>query len=467
MQHDVSGITNGFVDILESIRYYIFEKPYTTKEKYAKVYIKRKESTNTMKKKLICILLAATLTAGAGTSEMVSAARTSFATEQADNLQAAAEEPTENLTELTDITLITTKHSSKAIRLRWKDFSDELVSEYYVMRRGVKNSVGSGAWETIASKQSDGVADDAFYHFKDVLASSEPQQYEYKICVLSADGTIDTREAAYEDATNEAAVIGSNIKVCIDAGHYGTLNNNFELTGKDGKFPYSEAVFNLEIAKALQEELRQAYGIDSYLTRESETISLTDSGKTYVNENLDKKNIAVRGTVAKAQGCDLFISLHTNSTSSQTKVWSQPKKINKVAVFVNQTAHASDTDMKIANTIGQKLTDYNKEAGIQTLGFTARSKNNAASFTTATNDSAKAKGTVFYRRSSSGGDYYGVLRGASTSGVPGMIVEHAFHVTQIVRKQAAASSELANSWAACDAYGIAAGYGFIVLKKIQ
>ena len=56
---------------------------------------------------------------------------------------------------------------------------------------GVKNSVGSGAWETIASKQSDGVADDAFYHFKDVLASSEPQQYEYKICVLSADGTID------------------------------------------------------------------------------------------------------------------------------------------------------------------------------------------------------------------------------------------------------------------------------------
>ena len=399
-----------------------------------------------MKKKLICILLAATLTAGAGTSEMVSAARTSFATEQADNLQAAAEEPTENLTELTDITLITTKHSSKAIRLRWKDFSDELVSEYYVMRRGVKNSVGSGAWETIASKQSDGVADDAFYHFKDVLASSEPQQYEYKICVLSADGTIDTREAAYEDATNEAAVLGSNIKVCIDAGHYGTLNNNFELTGK---------------------ELRQAYGIDSYLTRESETISLTDSGKTYVNENLDKKNIAVRGTVAKAQGCDLFISLHTNSTSSQTKVWSQPKKINKVAVFVNQTAHASDTDMKIANTIGQKLTDYNKEAGIQTLGFTARSKNNAASFTTATNDSAKAKGTVFYRRSSSGGDYYGVLRGASTSGVPGMIVEHAFHVTQIVRKQAAASSELANSWAACDAYGIAAGYGFIVLKKIQ
>ena len=56
------------------------------------------------------------------------------------------------------------------------------------------------------------------------------------------------------------------------------------------------------------------------------------------------------------------------------------------------------------------------------------------------------------------------IRGCKTTG---MIVEHAFHVTQIVRKQAAASSELANSWAACDAYGIAAGYGFIVLKKIQ
>lgn len=414
-----------------------------------------------MKKKLICILLAATLTAGAGTSEMVSAARTSLAAEQAENLQAAAEEPTENLTELTDITLVTTKHSSKAIRLRWKDFSDELVSEYYVMRRGVKNSVGSGAWETIASKQSDGVADDAFYHFKDVLASSEPQQYEYKICVLSADGTIDTREAAYEEATNEAAVLGSNIKVCIDAGHYGTLNNNFEFTGKDGKFPYSEAVFNLETAKALQTELQEKYGIDSYLTRESETIKLFYNGKNYTDENVDQKNISIRGAMAKQEGCDLFLSLHTNSTSSQTKVWSQPKKINKVAVFVNQAAHSSDRDMKIANTIGQTLTDYNKEAGIQTLGFTARSKNKAASFSVSANDSAKTKGTVFHRRSSSGGDYYGVLRGASANGVPGMIVEHAFHVTQIVRKQAAASEELAENWAACDAYGVAYGYGFI------
>lgn len=408
-----------------------------------------------MKKKLISMLFAVTLTAGM--SDMVSAAR------MPEPITEPTTKPelTENLTELTDITLITTKHSSKAIRLRWKDFSDELVSEYYVMRRGVKNSIGSGEWETIASKQSDGDAVDAFYHYKDVLSSSEPQQYEYKICVLSADGMIDTREAAYEEATNEAAVLGSNIKACIDAGHYGTLNNNFELTGNDGKFPYSEAAFNLETAKALQLELQQKYGIDSYLTRENETITLFYNGKKYANDNLEQKNISIRGAMAKQEGCDLFLSLHTNSTSRQTKVWSQPKKINKVAVFVNQAALSSDRDMKIANTIGQKLTDYNKEAGIQTLGFTARSKNKAASFSAAVNDSAKTNGTVFHRRGSSGSDYYGVLRGASANGVPGMIIEHAFHVTQIVRKQAAASSQLAENWAACDAYGIAYGYGFI------
>ncbi len=178
------------------------------------------------------------------------------------------------------------------------------------------------------------------------------------------------------------------------------------------------------------------------MTRTGSSISLSYNGKTYKNENLDQKNIAVRGYMAAAVGCDLFISLHTNSTSRPKKPWSQPKSINKAYVFVNSAAHKSDLGMKIANTIGTSLTEYNQDAGIQKSDFTVRTKNAAPDFTSLANDAANENGTVIHRKSSRGDDYYGVLRGASITGVEGLLVEHAFHATQIVRKLAIVSSDL-------------------------
>lgn len=381
--------------------------------------------------------------------------------EEPENTDISETETTDTPVYIPDLTMETAKKSSKSIQISWDSPDDYVVSEYYLMRRSVKNSIGKGNWKTLATLASKGRKEGASYSYTDSLKSSEPQQYEYKICTLSADQTTDTRDAAYESQTNDTAVLGSNIKICIDPGHYGTLNNNYELTGADGNYPYSEAVFNLEVAKSLQTELKQFYGIDSFLTRTGESVSLKYNGKTYKNENLDQKNIAVRGYAAKQQGCDFFVSLHTNSTSRPSKPWSQPKSINKAYVFVNQVAHASDRGMLIANTIGKSLTDYNKQAGIQTSGFITRSKNKAAAFSNLNNDSAKTNGTVVHRRSSSGGDYYGVLRGASADGTPGILIEHAFHATQIVRKRAGISSELSESWAECDAYGIAVGFGFL------
>jgi len=402
-----------------------------------------------MKKKMIRVLLALCMLAY--TPNTVSAATDTVETDA----------PDEAASPVYDIVPVTSKQSAQSIQITWDDSKDGSVKYYYVMRRNAKNSIGKGNWKTIAQIESDGIKEGSFYSYTDQLRTSTPQQYEYKICSLSADETIDTRDAEHNIATNGYAVLGTNIKICIDAGHYGTRNNNYECTDADGRFPYSEAVFNLETAKALQAELKQAYGIDSYMTRTGKSISLTYKGQKYKNENLDQKNIAVRGYAAKAQGCDFFISLHTNSTSRTARPWSQPKSINKVFVFVNQTAHASDRGMQIANAIGTSLTEYNQEAGIQTNGFTARQKNKAANFSTLNNDAAKVNGTVIYRRSSSGGDYYGVLRGSSANGVPGILVEHAFHATQIVRKLANASTDLSENWAACDAYGIACGFGFL------
>lgn len=401
-----------------------------------------------MKKKIISSLLAFCMLAGI--ANPVSAASDS------DGASAPVSD-----TPVYDITPVTSKQSAQSIQITWDSANDASIKYYYVMRRNTKNNIGQGTWKTIAEIASDGINGGSSYSYTDQLRTFTPQQYEYKICSLSADETIDTRDAEHKTATNNHAVFGTNIKICIDAGHYGTLNNNYDCTDADGNFPYSEAVFNLQTAKALQTELKQAYGIDSYMTRTGNSISLSYNGRKYKDENLDQKNIAIRGYVAKAQGCDFFISLHTNSTSRQARPWSQPKSINKACVFVNQLAHTSDRGMQIANAIGTSLTEYNKEAGIQTNGFTTRIKNKAPDFSTLNNDAAKTNGTVIYRRNSSGGDYYGVLRGSAANGVPGILVEHAFHATQIVRKLANASTDLSENWAACDAYGIACGFGFL------
>ena len=366
--------------------------------------------------------------------------------------------------ETPDITVIpapaTSKASASSIRIAWTSSEDDMVNTYYVMRRKTKNNEGTGKWKKIAKVKSDGIKGGPDNTYTDQLGSTQPVQYEYKICILSADKAMDTREASFAEETDLHTSLGTNVKVCIDPGHFKTVNNNYDLTGADGKFPYSEAKFTLKTGKALQAELKDSYGIDSYMTRTAKKISLTYNGRKYVNETLDQSNIAVRGYMAKANDCDLFISLHTNSTSRTTQPWSQPDSINKVYVFVNRIAHNSERDMEIANAIGLSLTEYNQDAGIQTTGFTTRTPGNASSFSDQNNDASDINGTIVFRRGSSGSDYYGVLRGCSADGIPGILVEHAFHATKIMRKQAKGSADLYENWAACDAYGIACGFGF-------
>ena len=49
--------------------------------------------------------------------------------------------------------------------------------------------------------------------------------------------------------------------------------------------------------------------------------------------------------------------------------------------------------------------------------------------------------------------------GAASVGVPGLIVEYAFHTVAAVR-QAAMQGDLAHRWAEADAAGLAEGWGF-------
>jgi len=350
------------------------------------------------------------------------------------------------------------KASEKAIKIAWDSSQDNLVRRYYVMRRKIKNNKAAEKWKIIARIKSSGTAGDSVHLYTDHLNSSAPQQYEYKICILSIDKNFDTSDRAYDDETDKYAALGSNIKICIDPGHFGSRNNNYQLDGKDGKYPYSEAKFTLKIGKELQKELKLEYGIDSYMTRTSRNISLTYNGKTYTNKKLDDKNIAIRGYMAKKEGCDFFISLHTNMKGSAENPWNQPDSLNKVYVFVNSIANESNRGMKISNVIGAELTAYNQKAGIQTAKFTERSR--AADYSSLSSEIPVGNGTVVHRKNYYGSDYYGVLRGASRNGTEGILVEHAFHDTRIMRKYANSSHALYENWAACDAYGIAKGFGF-------
>ena len=92
--------------------------------------------------------------------------------------------------------------------------------------------------------------------------------------------------------------------VCIDAGHYKGCN---PLSGQN-MYRYDEGIVTLKIALQLREELKK-YGIDSYLTRETDNIKIGG----YKNKTLDSGHISYRGEYAKK--ADLFVSLHTNANS--------------------------------------------------------------------------------------------------------------------------------------------------------
>lgn len=325
--------------------------------------------------------------------------------------------------------------SSSAIRLTWEAPENCAPRQYRILRR----SASGGDWERRGETDTCAYTDD--------LASSAPQQYLYRVDCVFGDG---------EDAALGRTIPASNVTVCIDPGHY--LHSS-ELTGEE-LYGYGEGLFMLRLGLALRDVLRQDYGIAVTMTRETDDITLGG----YTNGELDNAHLSLRGTFA--EGADLFISLHTNANQDDVNgspTCNQPVGINKTIVFVNRTALASETAMAQANAVGSRVTDVNEALGLSTAGrFEQRRADAIAAWSDAFNDSLDTPGTVCYRDGENHNDYYGVLRGAASVNVPGIIVEHGFHTVAAVR-QAAMQGDLARRWAEADAAGIAEGWGFVKL----
>lgn len=160
-------------------------------------------------------------------------------------------------------------------------------------------------------------------------------------------------------------------KICLDAGHYGKYNQS------PVDKSYYESDMSWKLHKYLKTEL-EGYGFKVTVTRTSQNTDLA---------------LEARGK--KAKGCDLFLSLHSNAASTKTANYAV------ACCMVDDNTTLIDD---ISNSLGTKLA-----ATVNTtMGCTGKSK-------------------VWRRKGNNNADYYGVLRGAKSVGVPGILLEHGFH----------------------------------------
>ena len=157
-------------------------------------------------------------------------------------------------------------------------------------------------------------------------------------------------------------------KICLDAGHYGKYNRSPVVPA------YYESEMNWKLHLLLKAEL-EAYGFEVITTRPDREKDLA---------------LVSRGNASK--GCDLFLSVHSNATGDSKG----NESVDYPVAYVQLDGRG--------DKLGLTLT----ECVASTMG-TAQ------------------KGRIATRKGSSGGEYYGVLRGAAAVGTMGMILEHSFH----------------------------------------
>ena len=163
------------------------------------------------------------------------------------------------------------------------------------------------------------------------------------------------------------------MKICLDAGHYGRYNQS----PADKRYYESVMTWKLHL---LQKKYLEELGIQVITTRESQS---QDMG------------LYARGAASK--GCDLFISDHSNAIGAGVN-----DHVDYPAALCAINGSADGIGMALAQCVETAM--YTKQP--------ARIE----------------------KRRGQNGDYYGVLRGATAVGTPGLILEHSFHTnTEIAR----------------------------------
>ncbi len=177
------------------------------------------------------------------------------------------------------------------------------------------------------------------------------------------------------------AYFQKEIKVMLDAGHYANYN-------RSPVYPsYYESQMTWKLHNYLKNELNEYNGFYVGATRSSQGKDLS---------------VYSRGTASK--GYDLFLSLHSNSSSSKTSDY---------PLIITQKGNTGDV---LAKELGQTIEDTMKTK----QGYKIWQKLNSDGKT----------------------EYYGVLRGSKAVGTKGMIIEHSFHTNLAATKWLSSNSNL-------------------------
>ena len=161
------------------------------------------------------------------------------------------------------------------------------------------------------------------------------------------------------------------MKICLDAGHYGKYNQS----PADRRYFESDMTWKLHL---LQKKYLEQYGIQVITTRSAQE---------------DDRGLFDRG--AASAGCDLFISDHSNAVGSGVD-----DRVDYPAAYCAIDGSADGIGMALAQCVEQVM-------------------------------GTAQKARIEHRRGSRG-DYYGVLRGATAVGTPGLILEHSFHTNTAI-----------------------------------
>lgn len=198
--------------------------------------------------------------------------------------------------------------------------------------------------------------------------------------------------------------MAKTIKICLDAGHYGK-NNRSPVVPE-----YYESDMNWKLHKKLRTYLEE-YGFEVIVTREKkgEDLPLYDRGAT-------------------SRGCDLFISIHSNAATGS-------ESVDRVDIYAPLSGKGHDIAKKLADRIVEVM-------------------------------ETKQKGYVKTRTGSYGQDYYGVIRGATAVGTPGLLVEHSFH-TNIRSAKWLLVDENLDKLAKAEAEVLAEHYGLLRDKEYK
>ncbi len=167
----------------------------------------------------------------------------------------------------------------------------------------------------------------------------------------------------------------SKIKICLDAGHSGSKYNQSPVVKS-----YYESAMVWALHLKLEEKL-EARGFEVITTRPT------------IDAEVD---VYARGKLAK--GCDLFLSLHSNACGTESVDY-------PVVYRAHDNRNGADTlAAGFARMIGERM-------------------------------GTKQTGRSAIRKNSTGGEYYGVMRGARAVGVPlYLLVEHSFHTNTAAAK---------------------------------